>query len=66
MRYAVLFPTQGGVDGEGRSWAIVEADEPTQAAKMAGGRSIATDDRAFVIELKQEPVTVHAQIGWTE
>lgn len=66
MRYAVLFPVQGGVDGEGKSWAIVDAEEPAQAASMAGGRSVAQDDKALVIPLENgEPTPVYAKVGWT-
>lgn len=64
MRYVVLFPTSPEAN-EGKSWAIVEAEEPTQAASLAGGRSVAPDDKALVIPLDSEPISVYAKVGWT-
>lgn len=65
MRYAVLYAASREAK-EGKSWAIVEADEPAEAASMAGGRAIATDDTALVIALGQDPTKVHAKVGWVE
>lgn len=51
---------------EGKSWCIVEAEEPAQAASMAGGRTVAMDDKALVIPLTTEPTPVYAKVGWAE
>lgn len=63
MRYAVLFTASHEAE-EGRSWAIVEADEPAQAVSMVGGRTVAMDDKALVVALDEKPIPVYATVGW--
>lgn len=65
MRYAVLFTSSHEAE-EGRSWAIVEADEPAQAVSMVGGRTVAMDDKALVVPLDANPIPVYARVGWHE
>ena len=64
MRYAVLFPTSAEAK-EGKSWAFVEAEEPAQAASLAGSRAVAPDDKALVIALNGDEQWVYAKVGWT-
>jgi hypothetical protein len=59
----VLFTTSPEAE-EGKSWAIVEADEPAQAVSMVGGRTVAMDDKALCIPLDEKPIPVYATVGW--
>lgn len=65
VRYAVLFPSNPE-DNEGRSWAIVDAAEPTEAAKMAKGGAATNDEKALVIELNKPPIPLYAIVAWSQ
>jgi hypothetical protein len=65
MKYAVLFSE--GSPEEGRSWKIVEAETPAQAAEVAGGHSISTDDKAYVVAIENRGlIVVYAKVMWAE